>query len=232
MNETEERSMETEEIEIPLEVASEQLELEMNGMKSTNVEEKGQVVVEQLLTSEHRVSKTVSPLRDATVTIEKQHDSGVVDQIEMSENEAFSDDLEDTDMPQLVRMNLVSSSEVPAAAVKELPYWAHFFVQDRADRATWRLPYRDNRGYINKHLLSSARHQLTSGKLKAVRKSSSKRDESKAKLIVKINQGLRSFINKMFRIAWPGLPEVQIKSELAMNTAEQASFSQDYGCQR
>ena len=75
--------------------------------------------------------------------------------------------------------------------------------------------------------MSSAREQLAKGRVKT--KPGRKDDLNKP---IKVSGNLRKFIDKVFRIAWPGIPEIQIHEDLLMNDDEIEGLGENYGCHR
>ena len=97
------------------------------------------------------------------------------------------------DRPDDKYLDQLSDERLSKQDIAKLKWWSFLIVLDKSDRSTWKLPYRDGLGRLNRPLLSHARQIL-----------SDERRANEMELILSrevLDQARRSF-----RLAWPGQP--------------------------
>ena len=78
------------------------------------------------------------------------------------EEETEDAEEEFADHPDPLRLDQISDQKLTRKDINRLKWWSYLIVLDKTDSTTWKLPYRDGLGRLNRPLLARARFILTS----------------------------------------------------------------------
>ncbi|KAH9257019.1 hypothetical protein BASA81_004840 [Batrachochytrium salamandrivorans] len=104
-----------------------------------------------------------------------------------------SDGEEFADHPDPAQLNVLSDLKLSRAQQLRLKSWSFLICPDKLDRQSWKLPYRDGLGRINRPLLARTREVLSSRTLAG-------------ELGIALDHATRMTALQLFNRAWPGQP--------------------------